>query len=153
MAKKTTTARTAPVTTTSHRRKGKEMAAAPKLEASTTEAPDPEQPADPAPEVQVQHVAAEAEGKRKIEKDRPEQNGVKRPSAGGLCRAVWDFCDSLHTAEAVPTVAQVKLEAEARGWNSNNASIEYYQWRKFNGIRGRIKTTAQAADVAPEPEA
>src|SRR5688572_21089010 len=26
----------------------------------------------------------------KIEKDREQRNGVKRPSAGGACRAVWD---------------------------------------------------------------
>ena len=34
-------------------------------------------------------------------------------------------------------VQQVKALAEERGWNPNNASIEFYQWRKFNGIRGR----------------
>lgn len=158
MAKSTTT-RTAPVTTANHKRKGRNIAAtseAPALPPAELAAPEG-QPADPAPAAQLEHAAAEAAAaeanKRKIEKDRPEQNGVKRPSAGGLCRAVWDFCDSIHSAEAVPTVAQVKLEAEARGWNSNNASIEYYQWRKFNGIRGRVKTTAQVADVAPEPEA
>ena len=74
-----------------------------------------------------------------IEKDRPEQNGVKRPSAGGLCRAVWDACWSHQekTGE-VPTAKQVKEIALAQGWNPNNASIEYYQWRKYNGISGRV---------------
>lgn len=71
----------------------------------------------------------------KIEKNRPEQNGVKRPSAGGLCRSVWDALDDLREKNnAVPTSTDVKLLAEANNWNPNNASIEYYQWRKFNGI-------------------
>ena len=74
-----------------------------------------------------------------IEKDRPEQNGVKRPSAGGLCRAVWDACWAHQEATGeVPTAKQVKEIAVANGWNPNNASIEYYQWRKYNGISGRV---------------
>lgn len=73
----------------------------------------------------------------KIEKEREERNGVKRPSVGGSCRAVWDFLDGVVTAGNTPTIALVKEEAETAGWNVNNASIEFYQWRKFNGIRGR----------------
>lgn len=85
----------------------------------------------------------------KIEKDRPEQNGVKRPSAGGMCRAVWDYCDSVRTPDGTaPTVKQVKEYAVAQKWNENNASIEYYQWRKFNGITGRAKKVAVEAPPA-----
>lgn len=71
----------------------------------------------------------------KIEKDRPEQNGVKRPSIGGKCRAIWDALDAykVETGE-LPTSKTVKALAEDEGWNPNNASIEFYQWRKFNGI-------------------
>jgi hypothetical protein len=71
----------------------------------------------------------------KIEKDRPEQNGVKRPSIGGKCRAIWDALD-VYRAETgeLPTSKTVKELAADEGWNPNNASIEYYQWRKFNGI-------------------
>ena len=92
-----------------------------------------------------------------IEKDRPEQNGVKRPSAGGMCRAVWDACwaQQAETGE-VPTAKWVKEKAAAMGWNSNNASIEYYQWRKFNGISGRVaapKPAAEPAAEAPKVEA
>lgn len=74
----------------------------------------------------------------KIEKNREERNGVKRPSVGGLCRAIWDFCDAqvLANGEA-PTVKAIKEAAPGQGWNPNNASIEYYLWRKFMGIRGR----------------
>lgn len=74
----------------------------------------------------------------KIEKNREERNGVKRPSLGGACRAIWDACDAYQAAEGkAPSVKAVKEMAEVKGWNPNNASIEYYLWRKFNGIRGR----------------
>jgi hypothetical protein len=74
----------------------------------------------------------------KIEKNREERNGVKRPSVGGMCRAVWDFCDAHQAANgAAPAVKDVKAAAETNSWNANNASIEYYLWRKFMGIRGR----------------
>lgn len=72
----------------------------------------------------------------KIEKDREEKNGVVRPSAGGSCAAVWDFCDA---QSETPTVKDLKAQAEAEKWNINNTVIEYYNWRKFNGIVGRIK--------------
>lgn len=73
----------------------------------------------------------------KIEKDREERNGVKRPSAGGACRAVWDALDAMVAAGEQPTSKEVKALAEQNEWNANNASIEFYQWRKFHGIRGR----------------
>ena len=78
-----------------------------------------------------------------IEKDRPEQNGLKRPSAGGMCRAVWDALDALRASTgAVPTVAQAKAMAPANSWNINNVTIEFYNWRKFNGITGRAAKVA-----------
>ena len=85
----------------------------------------------------------------KIEKDRPEQNGVKRPSIGGKCRAIWDALDqlALDTGDD-PTAKQVKELAALHGWNPNNASIEYYQWRKFNGITKPAKVPAAPAPVA-----
>ena len=88
-----------------------------------------------------------------IEKNRPEQNGVKRPSAGGLCRAVWDACWAHQEATGLPpTAKEVKAIAEANGWNPNNASIEYYQWRKFNGITGRVKAAPAQAEVETKVE-
>jgi hypothetical protein len=69
-----------------------------------------------------------------IEKNREEKNGVKRPSLGGVCREVWDFCDATPT----PTAKAVREQALVAGWNPNNAAIEFYQWRKFNGISGRV---------------
>lgn len=79
----------------------------------------------------------------KIEKDREERNGIKRPSAGGRCRAIWDALDAYvadpENEGELPTSAIVKAIATEEGWNPNNASIEFYQWRKFNGITGRSK--------------
>lgn len=84
---------------------------------------------------------------RKIEKDRPKQNGVTRPSEGGMCRAVWDLCDALGDASNPPTVAAVKAAAPST-LNATNVQIEYYQWRKFHGIRGRIKAAVTATPEA-----
>jgi hypothetical protein len=69
---------------------------------------------------------------------REERNGVKRPRAGGLCAAVWDFCD--HAARAV-TGKVLRQAAEDKGWNENNALIEFYNWRKLNGV-SRATATA-----------
>ena len=98
-----------------------------------------QEPAAPAPKAEPKTTGLI------IEKNRPEQNGVKRPSAGGLCRAVWDACWA-HQEETgnPPTAKEVKAIAETNGWNPNNASIEYYQWRKFNGITGRVAKAAPA---------
>lgn len=91
-----------------------------------------QQPTPPAPTRQA------SRNTYTIEKNRPEQNGIKRPSIGGKCRAVWDAMDELRAnANAIPTSEQVRKLAEDRGWNKNNTMIEFYQWRKFNGITGR----------------
>lgn len=90
-----------------------------------------------APEQPVKQADRHNGGGTKIEKVREERNGVKRPSAGGKCRAVWDALDALQgelEAGEKVTSAMVKDLAADEGWNANNASIEFYQWRKFNGI-------------------
>jgi hypothetical protein len=73
----------------------------------------------------------------KIQKDRPSQNGVRMPSEGGLCRAVWDYLQNECDHGRMPTAKDVKAYAATVGWNTNNASIEFYNWRKYNGISGR----------------
>lgn len=75
----------------------------------------------------------------KIEKDRPEQNGIVRPSVGGKCRQVWDFCDRVMEGGQLPMPKQMREWAASKGVNENNAVIEMYQWRKFHGITGRQK--------------
>jgi hypothetical protein len=97
-----------------------------------------------------QQIAAEAASRKPaaprtrkgvtIEKDREERNGVKRPSKGGVCREVWDYLDLFQEmGPTLPTAKDVKAEAPKHKWNPNNAMIEFYQWRKFNGISGRAK--------------
>lgn len=80
-------------------------------------------------------------GTRKIEKDRPEQNGITRPSAGTVCREAWDAFDRIGVD--VATAQDARNLAEANGWNKNNTSIEFYQWRRFNGVFGRQKKAAK----------
>lgn len=61
---------------------------------------------------------------------REESNGVKRPTAGGLCAQVWDWMDAHPTA----TVNDAKGVAPEHGWNVNNVACEFYAWRKYHGI-------------------
>ena len=49
-----------------------------------------------------------------------------------------------------PTAKQVKEIAATKGWNANNASIEYYQWRKYEGISGRVKAAPAQAEAEVE---
>ncbi len=71
---------------------------------------------------------AKVKGAPKVERE--ESNGVKRPKAGGVCAAVWDWLDANPSA----SVAEAKAAAPAHGWNPNNVSCEYYARRKFLGI-------------------
>lgn len=64
-----------------------------------------------------------------------EQNGVKRPVAGGLCAAVWEYLD----ANPASTAKHVREAAAANGWNVNNALCELYTWRKFMGVSRQKK--------------
>jgi hypothetical protein len=102
--------------------------------------------ASPAPATQ----RAQSRSSYSIEKNRPEQHGIKRPSAGGLCRAVWDACDELREKAngTIPSSEQIRALAESKGWNRNNAMIEFYQWRKYNGITGRAAPKVTAAPNA-----
>jgi hypothetical protein len=69
----------------------------------------------------------------KIEADRPEQNGVKRPSAGGKCRGIWDMLDGI----GVDATAKQARETGAGRFDKTTIMVQFYRWRKFNGIEGR----------------
>lgn len=76
-------------------------------------------------------------------KGRVEQNGVKRPAPGGACAAVWDACDAfLKANDRSPTAQEMRDMAAEKGWNTNNGLCELYQWRKHQGIAGRVTATA-----------
>lgn len=75
----------------------------------------------------------------KIEKNRPTQNGITRPSAGTTCLAVWELAASM-TAELGKTIPLSALieAAKAKGINQYTARTQYACWRKFNGIVGHL---------------
>lgn len=77
-------------------------------------------------------VTTPAEEVPKVE--RIEQNGVKRPGPG-KCLEVWEYLDQ--HGNMMPK--DLKPIAGEKGWNENNALIELYQWRKFNGITRAAK--------------
>ncbi|MBZ0330020.1 hypothetical protein KZO25_06765 [Halomonas sp. ANAO-440] len=70
--------------------------------------------------------------------ERIEQNGVKRPGPG-KCLEVWEWLDE--NGNCMPK--NLRPVAAEKGWNENNAQIELYQWRKFNGIAGRQAKAAK----------
>lgn len=100
---------------------------------------------------------AEAERKRQEReaKKEPEQNGIRKPSVGTLCRAAWDLFDAV-TAEMGQTapISYVLPVALAKGLNEANVKAEYARWKKYHGISGRVAVpvpaniAAAAANVA-----
>lgn len=65
----------------------------------------------------------------------PEANGVKRPKAGTICAQIWDWCDKTNT-EGVRPEAKA-LRAALVGLDDTTKTVQFYRWRKFNGIQGR----------------
>jgi hypothetical protein len=98
------------------------------------EAPEPADEGAPADAV-VTTGKPKKEPAPKVE--RIEQNGVKRPGPG-KCLEVWEYLDQ----HGNMTPKDLKPVAAEKGWNENNALIEMYGWRRFNGITGRIKAAA-----------
>lgn len=100
---------------------------------------------------------AEAERKRQEReaKKEPEQNGIRKPSVGTLCRAAWDLFDAV-TAEMGQSapISYVLPVALAKGLNEANVKAEYARWKKYHGISGRVAVpvpaniAAAAANVA-----
>lgn len=84
-------------------------------------------------QVEARRAAAKAEAPAKAAAQ--ESNGIKRPREGGKCRSVWDACDHmLAKMGATPAAKNIKAWAADKGYNQNNALIELYRWRKFNGL-------------------
>lgn len=59
------------------------------------------------------------------------RNGVRRPLKG-KCADVWAELDACSEYNEI-TIKEVRLLAEKNSWNLNNATIEFYAWRKFHG--------------------
>lgn len=84
-----------------------------------------------APEVPVAKPVKE----RKIQANRPEANGVKRPSDGTICAQIWAWCDEVHGAGDKVTAKELRDALPAL--DDTTKTVQYYRWRKFNGIQGR----------------
>jgi len=81
----------------------------------------------------------------KIEKNRDEQNGVKRPSVGSKCRFVWDLCDAMLNINGnPPSHSAVKSDKSAKDLNPATVRTQYARWRKFNGLTGRLPVSEAA---------
>lgn len=66
------------------------------------------------------------------------QNGVKAPMRAGKCMAVWQACEALYKATGkVPTLKEVMASEALQGANATNTQIEFYRWRKFNGLNAK----------------
>lgn len=73
-----------------------------------------------------------------IQKERPSANNVTRASIGTACERVWSMCDTLQDElKRLPTIGEAREYGEKLGLNKNNIAIEFYRWRKFQGVRGR----------------
>lgn len=74
----------------------------------------------------------------KIQKDRPEQNGIKQPSVGTLCRRIWDKLDALSAeTKSIPQIKPFRDALTAEGVDTTTCTIQFYRWRKFHGVTGR----------------
>lgn len=64
---------------------------------------------------------------------------TRRSQEVGVCEQVWAELDkTMKRTGEVPTIHDVRKMASKRGWNQNNARVEYYQWRRAHGIHGRV---------------
>lgn len=98
-------------------------------------APSNAAPAEPA---KPQRTGATPTAGLRIQKDRPEQNGVRRQSAGSVGDKLWALYDA---AGPAITLEQAKKLAQDAGLSTTSAAIALYNWRKFHGIASR--TTAK----------
>jgi hypothetical protein len=79
----------------------------------------------------------------------PEHNGIRRPKPDTLCGKAWVIFDSVSQKNGYPASIREALEiARQQGLNEGNVRAEFYQWRKFNGIAGRISGSKLATVVA-----
>ena len=85
----------------------------------------------------------------KIEKDRPEQNGLKRPSAGSTCAIIWDTCDEISKTSG-HTCTSAELFNALQGYNECTLRTQYARWRHFNGITGRLPNQQKTVKLPAE---
>jgi hypothetical protein len=77
-----------------------------------------------------------------IDEDRETKHGVKRRSSGTIGGRLWAIFDKMAAkagGAAKLEIGVVKESPLVDGFNANKVLIEFYVWRKFNGVRGRGK--------------
>lgn len=73
--------------------------------------------------------------KQEAKQEAKIQNGIKAPMRAGKCKHVWEVCEAMYNATGkVPTLKEVMACEAMRGANVNNTQIEFYRWRKYNGL-------------------
>lgn len=66
------------------------------------------------------------------------KNGIKAPMRQGKCLLVWQTCEAIYKATGkVPTLKEVIAHEALAGANVTNTQIEFYRWRKFEGLNGK----------------
>lgn len=74
----------------------------------------------------------------KIQKDREERNGLKRPSAGGICAQLWDLFDAMYAEKGmVPTPKPAKERSAELNLDPTTTQVQLYRWREFMGFKGK----------------
>lgn len=101
-----------------------------------------------APKVEAPKKQAEKTCKS-VEQNRPEQNGLKRPSAGSTCAIIWDTCDRI-TNETEHTCTSAELFNALQGYNECTLRTQYARWRQFNGITGRLPNQQKQTKLPAE---
>lgn len=71
-----------------------------------------------------------------IRTPRAESNGVKQPAPGTICRQIWDHCDSVYATGDMPQAKALRAWGAGR-LDDTTMTVQFYRWRKFNGIVGR----------------
>lgn len=98
-------------------------------EAAVNRAANPSIAADKIATVAVPAPAApEAPKASKVRSE--VRNGVRKPLKG-KCADVWAALDAIEGEVSITTVRALAAE---KGWNLNNATIEFYGWRKFHAV-------------------
>lgn len=104
---------------------------------------EPSAPTGPRPKVVGEVVQSKS---LKIEKGRPRANGVTKPSAGSICRAIWDALDAHRAANegVVPEFEDVRNLMKTNNWQRNTAFTQFQRWKQFHGVMPRDASEGDA---------
>lgn len=67
---------------------------------------------------------------------REEKHGVKMPATGTICRQIWDYCAADYSRGTMPNAKALRVWGAGR-LDDTTMTVQFYRWRKFNGIVGR----------------